>query len=43
VVITPHISGPNLPEEIAPLFDDNLRRFLAGRRLRHVVDRSRGY
>lgn len=43
VVITPHISGPSTPEGIAPLFDDNLRRFLAGRRLRHVVDRARGY
>lgn len=43
IVITPHISGPSTPEGIAPLFDDNLRRFLAGRRLRHVVDRARGY
>jgi len=42
-VITPHISGPSTPEEIAPIFDDNLRRFLVGRRLRHVVDRARGY
>ncbi len=42
-VITPHISGPSTPEEIAPIFDDNLRRFLAGRHLRHVVDRTRGY
>ncbi|OLC18093.1 MAG: hypothetical protein AUH29_00225 [Candidatus Rokubacteria bacterium 13_1_40CM_69_27] len=43
VVITPHISGPSTPEEIAPIFNDNLARFLAGRRLRHVVDRARGY
>ena len=43
VVITPHISGPNVPEEIAPVFNDNLARYLAGRRLRHVVDRRRGY
>lgn len=43
VVITPHISGPSTPEEIAPVFNDNLRRFLAGRALRHVVDRRRGY
>ena len=42
-VITPHISGPNLPEEIAPVFNDNLARYLAGRPLRHVVDRRRGY
>jgi phosphoglycerate dehydrogenase-like enzyme len=43
VVITPHISGPNIPEEIAPIFNDNLARYLAGRPLRHVVDRRRGY
>jgi phosphoglycerate dehydrogenase-like enzyme len=42
-VITPHIAGPSVPEEIAPIFADNLRRWLAGRRLRHVVDRARGY
>jgi phosphoglycerate dehydrogenase-like enzyme len=43
VVVTPHISGPSTPPEIAPIFNDNLRRFLAGRRLRHVVPRDRGY
>ncbi len=42
VVVTPHISGPSTPE-IGPIFNDNLARFLAGRRLRHVVDRGRGY
>jgi glyoxylate/hydroxypyruvate reductase A len=43
VVITPHISGPSTPAEIAPVFNDNLRRWLAGRPLRHVVDRAQGY
>lgn len=43
VVITPHISGPSTPAEIAPIFNDNLRRYLAGRRLRHLVNRRRGY
>jgi glyoxylate/hydroxypyruvate reductase A len=43
VIVTPHIAGPSTPEEIAPVFADNLARFLAGRRLRHVVDRRRGY
>ncbi|MBI1735427.1 MAG: D-2-hydroxyacid dehydrogenase [Candidatus Rokubacteria bacterium] len=42
-VVTPHISGPSTPDEIAPVFNDNLSRFLAGRPLRHVVDRRRGY
>ena len=43
VVVTPHISGPSTPDEIAPIFNDNLARYLAGRPLRHVVDRDRGY
>jgi glyoxylate/hydroxypyruvate reductase A len=43
VVVTPHISGPTTPEGLAPVFNDNLARFLAGRRLRHIVDRGRGY
>jgi glyoxylate/hydroxypyruvate reductase len=42
-VITPHISGPSTPAEIAPIFNDNLRRYLRGERLRHVVDRRHGY
>jgi len=43
VVVTPHISGPSTPDAIAPLFNDNLARYLAGRSLRHVVDRRQGY
>jgi len=43
VVITPHMSGPNTPEGLAPIFNENLARFLAGRPVRHVVDRTRGY
>jgi len=42
-VITPHISGPSTPEEINPLFADNLQRYLTNRPLRHVADRRRGY
>jgi len=42
-VITPHISGPSTPDELAPIFNDNLARWLAGRPLRHMVDRRRGY
>ena len=42
-VVTPHISGPSTPEEIAPVFAENLTRFVAGRPLRHIVDRRRGY
>jgi phosphoglycerate dehydrogenase-like enzyme len=43
VVVTPHISGPSVPEEIAPTFNENLRRFLTGRPLRGRVDIRRGY
>lgn len=43
VVVTPHISGPSVPEEIAPIFNDNLHRFLKGRALRGRVDLRRGY
>jgi phosphoglycerate dehydrogenase-like enzyme len=43
VVITPHISGPSTPGELAPIFNDNLRRYLSGRPLRFQVDRKRGY
>jgi phosphoglycerate dehydrogenase-like enzyme len=43
VVITPHISGPSTPEELTPIFNDNLARWLRGRPLRHAVDRARGY
>jgi phosphoglycerate dehydrogenase-like enzyme len=42
-VVTPHISGPSTPDEIAPIFADNLRRYLAGRPLRFQVDARRGY
>jgi phosphoglycerate dehydrogenase-like enzyme len=42
-VITPHISGPSTPGEIAPIFNDNLRRYLTGRAPRYGVDRNRGY
>ena len=42
-VLTPHISGPSTPAQITPVFNDNLARWLAGRPLRHVVDRARGY
>jgi glyoxylate/hydroxypyruvate reductase len=43
VVVTPHISGPSTADALTPVFNDNLARYLAGRPLRHVVDRHRGY
>jgi glyoxylate/hydroxypyruvate reductase A len=43
VVVTPHIAGPSTAEEIAPIFNDNLARWLSGQQLHHVVDRKQGY
>ncbi|TMQ22017.1 MAG: D-2-hydroxyacid dehydrogenase [Candidatus Rokuibacteriota bacterium] len=43
VVITPHIAGPSTPEEIAPIFNANLARWLTGQPLLHLVDRRQGY
>jgi glyoxylate/hydroxypyruvate reductase A len=43
VVVTPHISGPSIPEEIAPIFNENVKRFLGGRALLGRVDTRRGY
>lgn len=43
VIITPHIAGPSIPAEIAPVFNENLRRYLRGRKLLYAVDRTRAY
>ena len=43
VVITPHISGPSTPEQMTPVFNRNLARYLRGQPLLHVVERRRGY
>lgn len=43
LVITPHIAGPSIPEDIAPIFLENLKRFEEGKPLRGIVDRSRGF
>jgi phosphoglycerate dehydrogenase-like enzyme len=45
ITILPHVGGlhPERDEGVAALWVDNLRRFVAGRPLREVVDRARGY
>lgn len=43
VTITPHISGPIVPEEVTPMFLDNLRRYRSGEPLLRVVDREKQY
>ena len=43
VIITPHVSGINLPEEISEEFIRNYKRWMKGRPLIGLVDRMRGY
>jgi len=43
VIITPHISGPSIPEDIAKIFIENLRRFEEGKKLEGVVDHEKEY
>ncbi len=43
VVITPHISGVNRPDDVTGVFLNNLTRYLAGEPLRNIVDLARGY
>jgi glyoxylate/hydroxypyruvate reductase A len=43
VLITPHIASYSVPAIAADGVADNLRRALAGKPLRHQVDRERGY
>lgn len=38
VVVTPHIVGPNVPEEMVKFFVENLRRFRGGDDLLGLVD-----
>lgn len=43
IYITSHTAAPTEVTAIAPLFLDNLKRFLAGEALRYEIDFSRGY
>ncbi len=43
VIITPHVSGINIPEEICAEFVRNYRRWVRGKPLNGLVDRSKGY
>ncbi|MGW2339530.1 D-2-hydroxyacid dehydrogenase [Streptomyces sp. NPDC001661] len=45
VVLTPHVAGfaPDYEEQTLALVSANMERFLAGRELINLVDRSRGY
>jgi len=43
VIITPHISGINIPEEICEEFVRNYERWVRGEPLTSLVDRDKGY
>jgi phosphoglycerate dehydrogenase-like enzyme len=43
VIVTSHTAALSAPEDIAPVFIENYRRFVAGEPLRYVVDFERGY
>lgn len=43
VIITPHMSGPSVAANVAEPLLDNLERYLAGKPLLKVVDRTRSY
>ncbi|MEQ8516001.1 MAG: D-2-hydroxyacid dehydrogenase [Chromatocurvus sp.] len=43
IYITSHTAAPTETNAIAPLFVDNLKRFLAGETLRYEIDFTRGY
>ncbi len=42
-VVTPHVSGLSIPEEMVAAFLQNYRRYTCGQPLLGVVDRQRGY
>jgi phosphoglycerate dehydrogenase-like enzyme len=43
VIITPHVSGINLPEKICEEFIRNYERWVKGESLHGLVDRMKGY
>jgi len=43
VILTPHVSGISLPEEICEEFVKNYRRWVKGKPLTNLVDRNKGY
>jgi len=43
VIITPHVSGINIPEEISEEFVRNYGRWVKGEPLVALVDRKKGY
>lgn len=43
ILITAHTAAMSFPEDIAPIFIENYRRFQSGKQLKYVVDLNLGY
>lgn len=43
VYITSHTAAISAPQDVAPIFIENYRRFVAGKPLKYVIDFARGY
>ncbi len=43
IMITPHVSGPIVPEDVVGCFLGNLGKYMRGEPLQRQVDRGRGY
>ncbi|NET59097.1 MAG: glyoxylate/hydroxypyruvate reductase A [Symploca sp. SIO2E6] len=43
IIVTPHISAPGIPSDVAAQIIDNIERCQTGRPLKNVVDLNRGY
>ena len=45
VILSPHVAGitPRYDEHVVEIFAENLRRYVAGRELLNLIDRTRGY
>jgi len=43
VIITSHTAALSVPADIAPVFVDNYKRWIAGDPLKYIVDFERGY
>src|SRR5262249_52910929 len=42
-IVTSHVGGPSLPEDITQSFIENFRKFTAGEPMAGIVDFERGY
>jgi glyoxylate/hydroxypyruvate reductase A len=43
LILSPHISGPGLPEDMVEVFKENFKRYLGGKPLLGLIDFERGF